>query len=347
MINIVYRLKSPKFFEESIDEIELDGVVVRPTHLSICQADQRYYQGSRPAEILDKKLPMALIHEGIGEVVFDSENNLKSGDKVVMIPNTPFGDDVCRANYSYKSKFRGSGFDGFTSDLIKLESDRVVKLPDDFNNHVSAFIELITVAYQGISRFNEMAITPKDRLGVWGDGNLGYITALLLKEMCPESKVIVLGKHQENLNLFSFADETYRIHDVPKDLVIDHGFECVGSSASQSAIEQIIGLINPQGTINLFGVSEYPIPINTRMVLEKGLTVQGNSRSEREDFVGVVKLLTENPQLFEYLEKLISNVCEINSLNDLKEAFDKDSISKFGKTVLIWNKWSVISVHNF
>ena len=338
MINIVYRLKSPKFFEESIDEIELDGVVVRPTYLSICQADQRYYQGSRPAEILDKKLPMALIHEGIGEVVFDSENNLKSGDKVVMIPNTPFGDDVCRANYSYKSKFRGSGFDGFTSDLIKLESDRVVKLPDDFNNHVSAFIELITVAYQGISRFNEMAITPKDRLGVWGDGNLGYITALLLKEMCPESKVIVFGKHQENLNLFSFADETYRIHDVPKDLVIDHGFECVGSSASQSAIEQIIGLINPQGTINLFGVSEYPIPINTRMVLEKGLTVQGNSRSEREDFVGVVKLLTENPQLFEYLEKLISNVCEINSLNDLKEAFDKDSISKFGKTVLIWNK---------
>ncbi|MEE0902515.1 MAG: alcohol dehydrogenase catalytic domain-containing protein [Methanobrevibacter sp.] len=338
MINIVYRLKSPKFFEESIDEIELDGVVVRPTHLSICQADQRYYQGSRPAEILDKKLPMALIHEGIGEVVFDSENNLKSGDKVVMIPNTPFGDDVCRANYSYKSKFRGSGFDGFTSDLIKLESDRVVKLPDDFNNHVSAFIELITVAYQGISRFNEMAITPKDRLGVWGDGNLGYITALLLKEMCPESKVIVFGKHQENLNLFSFADETYRIHDVPKNLVIDHGFECVGSSASQSAIEQIIGLINPQGTINLFGVSEYPIPINTRMVLEKGLTVQGNSRSEREDFVGVVKLLTENPQLFEYLEKLISNVCEINSLNDLKEAFDKDSISKFGKTVLIWNK---------
>ncbi|MEE0934350.1 MAG: zinc-binding dehydrogenase [Methanobrevibacter sp.] len=338
MINIVYRLKSPKFFEESIDEIELDGVVVRPTHLSICQADQRYYQGSRPAEILDKKLPMALIHEGIGKVVFDSENNLKSGDKVVMIPNTPFGDDVCRANYSYKSKFRGSGFDGFTSDLIKLESDRVVKLPDDFNNHVSAFIELITVAYQGISRFNEMAITPKDRLGVWGDGNLGYITALLLKEMCPESKVIVFGKHQENLNLFSFADETYRIHDVPKNLVIDHGFECVGSSASQSAIEQIIDLINPQGTINLFGVSEYPIPINTRMVLEKGLTVQGNSRSEREDFVGVVKLLTENPQLFEYLEKLISNVCEINSLNDLKEAFDKDSISKFGKTVLIWNK---------
>ena len=338
MINIVYRLKSPKFFEESIDEIELDGVVVRPTYLSICQADQRYYQGSRPAEILDEKLPMALIHEGIGEVVFDGEGNFKSGDKVVMIPNTPSGDDVCRLNYSYKSRFRGSGFDGFTSDLIKLESDRVVKLPDYFNDYVSAFIELITVAYQGIAKFDGLAVTPKDRLGVWGDGNLGFITSLLLKELYPESEVIIFGKHQENLNLFSFADEMYRIHDVPDDLAIDHGFECVGSSASQTAIEQIIDLINPQGTINLFGVSEYPVPINTRMILEKGITLQGNSRSEKEDFIGVVSLLENNPELFDYLEKLVTTVCEINSLNDLKEAFDKDSISKFGKTVLKWNK---------
>lgn len=338
MINIVYRLKSPKFFEESIDEIDLDGVIVRPSFLSICQADQRYYQGSRPAEVLERKLPMALIHEGVGEVVHDDSGEFSAGDKVVMIPNTPTGDDVCRANYSYKSKFRGSGFDGFTSDLIKLESDRLVKIPEDFNPYVSAFIELISVAYQGISKFSEIAITPKDTLGVWGDGNLGFITAMFLKEKFPESKVVVFGKHMENLNLFSFADEIYQIHNVPDDLTIDHAFECVGSSASQSAIDQIIDVINPQGTINLFGVSEYPIPINTRMVLEKGLTIQGNSRSEREDFIGVVETLKQNPQLFENLEKLITNVCEINSLNDLKEAFDKDYISQFGKTILKWNK---------
>lgn len=338
MINIVYRLKSPKFFEEAIDEIELDGVVVRPTYLSICQADQRYYQGSRPAEVLEEKLPMALIHEGIGEVVYDASGELKPGDKVVMIPNTPQGEDVCRANYSYNSKFRGSGFDGFTSDLIKLEPGRVVKIPDEFDPTVSAFIELITVAYQGITKFSDLAITPKDILGVWGDGNLGFITALILKEKFPDSKVIVFGKHLENLNLFSFADDVYQIHNVPDELVIDHAFECVGSSASQSAIEQIIDLINPQGIISLFGVSEYPIPINTRMILEKGLTVQGNSRSDRQDFIGVVETLKQNPNLFEYLEKLVTNICEITTLNDLKEAFDIDHNSHFGKTILKWNK---------
>ena len=337
MINIVYRLKQPKFFEESIDEIDLDGIIVRPTHLSICQADQRYYQGLRPAEVLDEKLPMALIHEGIGEVVYDATGEFRDGDKVVMIPNTP-DKPVYRANYDYNSKFRGSGFDGFTSDLISLTHDRIVKIPDDFNLNVSAFIELMSVAYQGITKFSDIAITPKDKIGVWGDGNLGFITALFLKEIFPNSKVYVFGKHLENLNLFSFADGIYQINNIDNDIKIDHAFECVGSAASQSAINQIIDLINPQGSINLFGVSEYPVPINTRMILEKGLTIQGNSRSDREDFIGVVETLKKNPQLFEYLDKLITNICEINNLNDLKESFEKDYISRFGKTILKWNK---------
>ncbi|WP_407380582.1 alcohol dehydrogenase catalytic domain-containing protein [Methanobrevibacter sp.] len=336
MINIVYRLKSPKFFEEAIDDIELNDVVVRPTYLSICQADQRYYQGSRPPEILSQKLPMALIHEAVGEVVHDSKSIFNSGDKVVMIPNTPIGEDCYRANYSTLSKFRGSGFDGFTSDLVSLTHDRLVKLPDNFDFEVSAFIELMTVAYQGIMKFREFKKASCKVLGVWGDGNLGYITSLILKVLCPDCRVIVFGKHLENLNLFSFVDDAYMIHNVPDDLKIDHAFECVGSAASQSAIDQIIQLINPQGTINLFGVSEYPIPINTRMILEKGLTLQGNSRSEREDFEGVVSLLKENPQLFSYLSKLITNVCEIKSIDDLKSAFDKDYISNFGKTILKW-----------
>ena len=194
------------------------------------------------------------------------------------------------------------------------------------------------MAYQGIDKFKQIASTPKDILGVWGDGNLGFITALLLKELFPDSKVIVFGKHLDNLNLFTFADEVYRIHDVAEGVVVDHAFECVGSSASQLAIDQIIDLINPQGIISLFGVSEYPVPIDTRMVLEKGLTIQGNSRSEREDFIGVIKVLKQNPQLFEYLGKLITEIHEINSLDDLKESFDRDYISKFGKTILKWNK---------
>lgn len=72
MLNAVYRLVAPRRFEVEFGEVPLFGqeVIVRPTHLSICHADQRYYQGSRPAEVLKQKLPMALIHEGIRQSSF-------------------------------------------------------------------------------------------------------------------------------------------------------------------------------------------------------------------------------------------------------------------------------------
>jgi ribitol-5-phosphate 2-dehydrogenase len=35
------------------------------------------------------KLPMSLVHEAVGEVVFDSKGVFEKGTKVVMVPNTP------------------------------------------------------------------------------------------------------------------------------------------------------------------------------------------------------------------------------------------------------------------
>lgn len=54
MINIIYRLVAPKFFEEAIEEINIDNVIVRPSYLSICQADQRYYQVKEQVMFLKK-----------------------------------------------------------------------------------------------------------------------------------------------------------------------------------------------------------------------------------------------------------------------------------------------------
>ena len=87
MINTIYRLVAPRRFEIAFEDIELFGenAIVRPTYLSICNADMRYYLGTRDAKVLAEKLPMALIHEGVGEVFFDPTNTFKPGDKVVII----------------------------------------------------------------------------------------------------------------------------------------------------------------------------------------------------------------------------------------------------------------------
>ena len=123
MLNTIYRLTEPRKIEVEFNEIDTkaDSVIVRPTHLSICNADQRYYQGTRAPEVLAKKLPMALIHEGIGTVVLDNRGEFKPGEAVVMIPNTPIEkDEFIAENYLRSSRFRASGFDGFMQDNVAM-----------------------------------------------------------------------------------------------------------------------------------------------------------------------------------------------------------------------------------
>lgn len=339
MINQVYRLVSPRQFEITYKDKSIisNQVVIRPTHLSICAADQRYYTGTRGKEAMREKLPMALIHEGVGEVVFDPTGKFKIGTKVVMVPNIPTEKDpYIGENYLRTSKFRSSGYDGFMQDYVFLNHDRVVELPEDMDMDVAAFTELVTIAVHTISRFEKKANPIKNTFGVWGDGNLGYITCLFLKKLYPESKVYIFGKTDYKLNQFSFVDDIVKIDEVPEGLTIDHAIECVGGRGSQSAIEQIIDLINPEGMVCLLGVSEYPVEINTRMVLEKGLTLLGSSRSGTVDFQRTIDIYKEHPEIVSYLGTLVGAVHDVTKMGEATQAFENDLSNSWGKTVMRW-----------
>ncbi|MDU1054557.1 ribitol-5-phosphate dehydrogenase [Clostridium baratii] len=337
MINKVYRLIAPKQITVEFEERSLDGegIIVRPTRLSICAADQRYYTGTRGKEAMKKKLPMALIHEGVGEVIYDPKGEFKPGDTVVMIPNTPTQvDNIIAENYLRTSKFRASGYDGFMQQYVFMKRDRIIKY-DNINHDVASFLELISVSAHSIDRFDRKAHDRRNKIGIWGDGNVGFITALILRKKFPESKIIVFGKNEEKLSFFSFVDETIQIDNIPDDLRVDHAFEAVGGKGSQYAIDQIIDYINPEGTIALLGVSENPVPINTRMVLEKGLTFVGSSRSGRVDFQEGVDFLEAHEDAQNQLQKLISAVIDVRGIEDIVKGFEHDLTTPF-KTVLNW-----------
>lgn len=339
MINTVYRLCAPRRFEIAFSDLDTtEGVIVRPTHLSICNADQRYYQGTRDIKVLKEKLPMALIHEAIGQVVYDNSGLFTPGDRVVMVPNIPTEtDDYIAENYLRSSKFCGSSADGFMQEYYQITPERLVKLPPFIDLDVAAFTELVSVSMHAISRFQRIAHDRRETIGVWGDGNLAYITSLLLKKSLPDSEIHVFGINREKLSDFSFADGAHLTTEIPEGFRIDHAFECVGGNGSPVAIEQIIGVIRPEGTISILGVSEYPVPINTRMILEKGLRLFGTSRSGQEDFRRTVELYKEHPEIPIYLSRLVGNTVEINRFADIKEAFEIDIKKAFGKTILHWN----------
>lgn len=337
MINERIKLVAPRrmeiFFEE--ENCKEDSVIVRPKFLSICAADQRYYTGSRSKEILDKKLPLSLIHEGVGEVLYDPKNEFKKGDKVVLIPNLPFDKDTeIRENYLRSSKFRASSHDGFLQSVVVMRRDRIINIKDiDF--HVASLLEPISVCVNAIEEFSKTAHKKRETIGVWGCGSMGYITTLLLKKYFPDSKIIIFGTDEEKMNYFSFADEAILINQIPEGLKVDHAFEAVGGKYSEDAVQQIIDLINPQGVISLLGVSENPIAIETRMILEKGITLIGNSRSSYEDFYKSIEIM-QDKRIQDYIENIIMDIVEVNNVNDIYKAFDLDLNNSF-KTVMKWN----------
>lgn len=335
MVNYVYQLISPRVISVKYENLDLDDkVIVKPLYMAICHADQRYYTGNRDKKVLSQKLPMALIHECCGEVVIDKSGKFKKGQKVVLIPNVPgkYNDEIYE-NYGEGAKFLSSGYDGFMREYINLSADRVVP----FKNiplEIAAITEFISVSIHAIERFKNVSHSNKDTIGVWGDGSLAFVTANVLKKEFPNSQIIVFGKNRDKLSLFSFIDKTILIDNIPKDLKIDHAFECVGGEGSFYAIDDIIRCIKPQGTILLMGVSENRIGINTRDILEKGLTFIGSSRSGYQDFVKAIKIL-QDEKIQKRLKVIIENYGVIKRIEDMHKVFNFDLNTPF-KTVFRW-----------
>ncbi|WP_417852630.1 alcohol dehydrogenase catalytic domain-containing protein [Weissella viridescens] len=340
MFNNVYRLTGVRQIEQvttTVDSADPESVIVRPTLMSICRADERYYTGTRDKKVLAERLPMALIHEAVGVVVRDNTGTYAPGTHVAMVPTNPHGfDELVSDNYLKTSTFSSSTTDGFMREYVFIKPENLVEIPEGAQGDMDAFIEVITVAIQAVRRLKESMIPRARRIGIWGDGNVAYITAVVAKEEFPDAEIVVLGKHSEKLDYISFA-ETMLIDEVPDDYMFDQAIEAVGGMGSESAIDQIIAHLNPRGAIVLSGVSEDKVAINTRMVLEKGLDLVGTTRSTRSDFEHAIHLLTDNDAVQDRLGLLVQNIKPINKINDITEAFDEDLNMRWGKTVMKWN----------
>lgn len=336
MINYVYQLVSPRVISIKYENINFDNdVIVKPLYMAICHADQRYYTGNRDKKVLSKKLPMALIHECCGEVVFDKSKKFQKGQKVVLIPNVPgnFNEEIYE-NYAEGAKFLSSGYDGFMREYINIPQDRLVPF-ENIPLETAAITEFVSVGTHVLERFKKISHSNKEKIGIWGDGSLAFVVSNILKKEFPNSKIIIFGKNPEKLSLFSFADETILVDNIPENYKIDHAFECAGGEGSSYAIDDIIKHIKPQGSVMLMGVSENKVPVNTRDVLEKGLTFVGCSRSGYKDFKKAVELM-QDEKFQMRLKMIIQEKEEVKTIEDIHKIFRKDLNNPF-KTVFKWD----------
>lgn len=335
MINEIYQLVSPRSIAVKFEEIEIGSkVLVRPLRMAICHADQRYFQGARDPKVMKRKLPMALIHECSGEVLFDPNGYLERGERVVVIPNVP-GDASAEIfeNYAEGSGFLSSGLDGFMREVVAISADRVIpcKGVDDL---IAPITEFVSVAVHAVDRFDRAAHSERSSIGIVGDGSLAYVLACVLDVLLPETRLTIVGHNREKLSLFSFAPDQYMEDEIPESCRFDHVFECAGGEGSISAISTAIEHMRPQGALMLMGVSERPVPVFTRNVLEKGLTLVGCSRSGRLDFEKALSVMRD-PTTALRLRKIVYEAGSVASIADIKAVFGVDLETPF-KTVFSW-----------
>lgn len=335
MINSIYQLVAPRTVLVKFEDVQSEGkVIVRPRYMAVCHADQRYFQGRRDPAVMRKKLPMALIHECMGEVLHDPTGVFMPGEHVALIPNVAGrGPEYIYENYAEGSGFLSSGRDGFMREFVNLDPDRVVSC-EGVDPQVAAITEFVSVTTHAYERFDRIAHDKRDRIAIIGDGSLAYTLACTLSVLAPKSELIVIGRNAEKLALFSFAAERYYSDSVPDNLTFDHAFECAGGEGSAEAIDCVIAHVAPQGTLMLMGVSEHPVPVYTRNVLEKGMTVVGCSRSGRADFERAVEIMRTG-DIQNRLRQIIHVDNSVRNVKDIKRIFSTDLQTPF-KTVFEW-----------
>ena len=82
------------------------------------------------------------------------------------------------------------------------------------------------------------------------------------------------------------------------------------------------------------GVTENKVAINTRLMLEKGLTVVGSSRSGKADFIEAVEMM-QMQRIRRRLGSIIYEDEPVRSIDDLHRVFATDLTTPF-KTVFRW-----------
>lgn len=334
MIKQVIRLIRPGLFLPCF-VVENPGpkdVLVRPRYLSVCAADQRYFQGNRPPEVLAKKLPLALFHEAVGEVLSDPSGELAPGTFCVLLPGgvDSSGDD---SNYQRGAFFRSSNADGFCQEVMCLDRRELLPIPGE-PVWPYVFTELMSVCCQALRRLeNITSVSDGTHIGVWGDGAMSFMMALTLSRLKPNCTISVFGKHDDKLINFSFVEHRINIADRANSTNVDIAVECVGGAGAQAAITQAVDRLVPKGTLLLMGVSETPPVVPTRLVLEKGLTIIGSSRSTRRDFENAISLITL-PEVQNSLLKIVSLRRSFSTASELIDVFNEDGHSSY-KSVLV------------
>ena len=359
----VYRLTRPfriEAFDEPTTEPGPGGLILRPIRSGICGSDLKLYTGNRERSAIMKKLPIALLHEGVAEVIAAGEGTAYSvGQHVVPSPNIPCtvahpdrypsADEACYAcrpggagaNYCTDGDFLSSNVDGMTRTAFTHPAACTVPLPTGTSDVLAVLAEPFATVLAGL----EQASARRDDLFlVLGNGAIGILTVIALRatlDVKPE-QVIMTGHHWDERagsveGLATPVDDDGGRFATELAGRVDVAFECVGGDSNNQTLSLAVEMLRPGGKGVMFGPSEGPLLFDTRKVIAKGLSLVGCNRALLRHFSEALRLAAD-ARVAGLLERALApKEFAVGNARDLDDAlYYAWTKTDGGRTVTVW-----------
>jgi len=359
----VYRLTRPfriEAFEEPMPGPTPGLLLLRPMRSGICGSDLKLYTGSRERSAIMKKLPIALLHEGVAEVVAVGDGvSFRVGEHVVPSPNIPCTiahpdrypspDAACYAcrpggagaNYCTDGNFLSSNVDGMAQSAFLHPAECAVALPPETPDELAVLTEPLATVLAGL----EQVSPPADAsFLVLGNGAIGILTVIALHATLgvKPNQIVMTGHHWDARSSIVEGLATPVEEDGGEGAAqlrgrIDVAFECVGGDSNDQTLALAVEMLRPGGKGVMFGPSEGSLLFDTRKVIAKGLSLIGCNRALLRHFSEALRLASE-PRVACLLERALApKEFAVRTARDLDDAmYYAWTKTDGGRTVTLW-----------
>lgn len=271
---IHFENKSLALVERPLPVLGAGEALLRVRVAGICTTDIELYQGYYDFAGIPGHEFVAVVEQAPTRPEFE-------GARVVCDINIGCGAcDWCKRGdrrHCPNRKVLGiKGWDGAFAEFVAAPVQNLYLVPDGLSDRQAVFVEPLAAA---LEIGQQVHITNDMRVLVLGDGKLGILIALALRNLNP--RLMLVGKHRDKLDLARLLGVHTLLIDGAEDfaeLAADRGpFDLVIEATGRpETVNLALGLLRPEGTLLLKTTSHAATQIDMATVVVNELKLLGS-----------------------------------------------------------------------
>ncbi|MBU2710712.1 MDR/zinc-dependent alcohol dehydrogenase-like family protein [Zooshikella harenae] len=248
--------------------------LLRPLVAGICQTDIELFNGYYNFQGIPG-------HECVAEVIGCPAKPDYVGKRVVVDINIGCGDcPACQQNDPHHCHHRQvlgiKHKDGVFAEMFTAPLANLCLVPDNIPDHVAVFTEPLAAA---LAIQTQLPVPDNTTIAVLGDGKLGLLISLALKEKFPN--LVLIGKHPNKLAIAARHGITTELLEFKNTSQLlqqyqQHFSVIVEATGRPNGLDMALALVAPRGTIVLKTTSHQLSEVNLSQLVVNEIKLIGS-----------------------------------------------------------------------